>query len=242
MRNKSLVMIIAASTSVCGVSAAIATAAACRAKKDELTLAVGITLIFTVLMMILMPAFIKWTGMDTIIGAAWMGGTIDSTGAVVAAGSMLGPDAEKVAAIVKMIQNILIGLVAFGVALYWVTSVERDPAAARPSLMEVWYRMPKFIVGFVAASVLFSFVFIPLFGDKVVEERILGAVTTNARGWLFALAFVSIGLESNFRDLASQLVGGKPIWLYLTGQSFNLAFSLIAAWLAFGGIIFPQVF
>jgi len=103
MKNKHLAIIIASATSVCGVSAAIAAAAASRAKKEDLTLGVGMTLIFTVLMMFFMPLFIQYIGMNDILGAAWMGGTIDSTGAVVAAGSMLGPNAEKVAAVVKMI-------------------------------------------------------------------------------------------------------------------------------------------
>lgn len=68
MKNKALAMIIAAATSVCGVSAAIATAAAARAKKEDLTLAVGMTLIFTVLMMIFMPICIKAIGMHNILG------------------------------------------------------------------------------------------------------------------------------------------------------------------------------
>lgn len=87
MVSKPLVIIIAAATSVCGVSAAIAVAGATRAKKEELTLAVGMTLIFTVLMMIFMPMFIHAIGLGEILGGAWMGGTIDSTGAVVAAGA-----------------------------------------------------------------------------------------------------------------------------------------------------------
>jgi len=70
MKNKELAIIIAAATSVCGVSAAIATAAACRAKKEDLTLAVGMTLIFTVLMMIFMPMGIKLIGMNHILGGA----------------------------------------------------------------------------------------------------------------------------------------------------------------------------
>jgi uncharacterized membrane protein YadS len=176
--------------------------------------------------------------MNQIIGAAWMGGTIDSTGAVVAAGSMLGPQAEQIAAVVKMIQNILIGLLAFVVAVFWVTKVERDPNGPKPNAMEIWYRFPKFVVGFVGASVVFSFVLMPIMGDAVVEGRILNNMTKILRGWLFCLAFVSIGLESNFRDLAGQVVGGKPIWLYVTGQSFNLVLTLFAAWLAFGGILF----
>lgn len=238
--SKPLVIIIAAATSVCGVSAAIAAAASSKAKKEELTLAVGMTLIFTVAMMVLMPPFIKLIGLDTIVGAAWMGGTIDSTGAVVAAGAFLGAEAEKVAAVVKMIQNILIGVVAFFIALYWVTNVERTPGAPKPSAMEIWYRMPKFIVGFVAASLVFSFLLVPLMGMEAMENQCLKCVTKVCRGWLFCMAFVSIGLESNFKELASQLVGGKPIILYITGQSFNLVLTLIAAWLAFGGILFGR--
>lgn len=238
MASKTLVIVIAAATSVCGVSAAIATAAACKAKKDELTLAVGMTLIFTVLMMVFMPIGIKMLGMDKIVGAAWMGGTIDATGAVVAAGAMLGPEAEQVAAVVKMIQNILIGVVAFVVAIYWAFKVEQTADATKPSAMEIWYRFPKFIVGFIGASLLFSFVLIPIYGSQYIESDILSASTKTLRGWLFCLAFVSIGLESNFRDLGSQLVGGKPILLYICGQSFNLFLTLIAAYLAFGGILF----
>ena len=240
MTSKTLVIVIAAATSVCGVSAAIATAAACKAKKDELTLAVGMTLIFTVLMMIFMPVGIKLMGMDKIVGAAWMGGTIDATGAVVAAGSMLGAEAEKVAAVVKMIQNVLIGLVAFAVAVYWVMKVERSSDAIKPTPMEIWYRFPKFIVGFVGASLLFSFVLVPSYGQDFVDHNIIGTATKTIRSWLFCLAFVAIGLESNFRDLGSQMVGGKPILLYICGQSFNLFLTLIAAYLAFGGILFGK--
>lgn len=246
MVSKPLVMIIAAATSVCGVSAAIAVAAATRAKKDELTLGVGMTLIFTVLMMIFMPMFIDAVGIDDVIGGAWMGGTIDSTGAVVAAGAFLGPRAESVAAVVKMIQNILIGFVGFFVALFWITSVERQPDAPRPGLIEIWVRFPKFIVGFVAASVLFSFVFSPLFallfggnGVSLVESTVIRPVTNPLRGWFFCLAFVSIGLESNFVELAKQMEGGKPMLLYIIGQSFNLVLTLLMAYVAFV-LLFPN--
>ncbi len=246
MTSKALVIIVAAATSVCGVSAAIATAAAVKAKKDELTLAVGMTLIFTVLMMICMPPMIKAVAMGEQVGGAWMGGTIDATGAVVAAGALLGDNAEVVAAVVKMIQNILIGVVAFCVAVAWVTKVERDPHAPRPSAMEIWYRFPKFIVGFVAASLVFSFLLIPAFGGgqeglNAVEKNVIGAITTTCRGWLFCLAFVAIGLESNFRQLGRQIAGGKPIILYVVGQSFNLVLTLIAAYLAFGGWLFKAI-
>ena len=237
--SPSLVIVIAAATSVCGVSAAIAVAAAARAKKDELTLAVGMTLIFTVVMMIAMPIGIRAIGMDPAVGAAWIGGTIDATGAVVAAGAMLGEAAEQIAAVVKMIQNILIGVVAFLVAVYWVTSVDRDEASTQPAVIQIWTRFPKFILGFVAASLLFSFVLTPTMGEAAVTAIL--DVTSDFRGWFFCLAFVSIGLESNFRALAGQVQGGRPIQLYLVGQAFNLLLTLIAAYLAFGGILFERV-
>ena len=240
MANRALVIVIAAATSVCGVTAAIAAAAASRAKKEDLTLAIGISLIFTVGMMVGMPVLVKATGMDLEVGAAWLGGTIDATGAVVAAGAFLGKEAEKTAAIVKMVQNILIGVIAFGIALFWVTCVEIDPSRGRPSLNEIWIRVPKFILGFIGASLLFSFVLVPTLGIKVVEDEIIGQVTKNLRAWLFCMGFVSIGLESNFRELSEQLVGGKPIVLYLVGQTVNIVLTLIAAYLAFGGILFER--
>ena len=239
IKSRALVMVIAAATAVCGVSAAIATAAAVRAKKEELTLAVGMSLVFTVLMMVLMPLGIRAVGMDPIVGAAWIGGTLDATGAVVAAGAVLGEQAEQIAAIVKMIQNILIGLVAFLIAAFWVIRVESADATTRPKAMEIWHRFPKFILGFIAASLVFSFVLTPTLGGGRVGE-VLDA-TSDLRGWLFAIAFVSIGLESRFRELGQHVKGGGPIQLYLVGQAFNVVLTLLAAYLAFGGILFDRV-
>jgi uncharacterized integral membrane protein (TIGR00698 family) len=239
MTNRPFVMVVAAATSVCGVSAAIAAAAASKATKEDLTIGVGMSMIFTVLMMIFMPALVIAMGMNPQVGAAWLGGTIDATGAVVAAAAMLGEEAKNIAAVVKMIQNILIGVIAFAIALFWVTCVDRSDPNHRPSLAEVWTRLPKFILGFVAASLVFSFVLVPILGSpEAVEKQILKPMTVNVRSWLFCLAFVSIGLESNFKELAGQMVGGKPIVLYLVGQTFNLVLSLLAAYLAFGGYLF----
>ena len=231
--SPSLNMVISADMSVCGVSAAIATAAACKAKKEELSLAIGLSLSFTVVMMIVLPAIIKMLGMSQILGGAWMGGTIDATGAVVAAGEFLGPQALEVAAAVKMIQNILIGITAFGVAVYWVTCVEKKEGGEKPSVMEIWYRFPKFIIGFVLASVLFSILYSTMDGGDVIVTSMVKQSTKVMRGWFFCLAFVSIGLETNFRELAKYLKGGKPLILYLCGQTFNLLLTLAMAWLMF---------
>ncbi|MDN5348472.1 MAG: hypothetical protein PWP65_2037 [Clostridia bacterium] len=238
IESKEFALTLSAATSVCGVSAAIATGAACRAKKEEVSMAIGLSLLFTVIMLVLFPFIVKASGMDVDVGAAWIGGTIDSTGAVVAAGAMLGDRGLQIASVVKMIQNVLIGIIAFVVAVIWVWKVDRDPNAPRPSAMEIWIRFPKFVIGFVLASIIFSFIFVPGFGEKAV-----GAMTGSTkalRGWFFALAFVSIGLSSNFKEMAKYLKGGKPVWQYIIGQGFNVILTFIVAWIAFSGHYLPK--
>ena len=111
--NKPLVITLASATSVCGTSAAIATGAAAKAKKEDLSLAISISIIFTILMMVFEPMIIRACGMNQLMGGALIGGTVDSTGAVVLAGNALGEEAEQAAVLVKSIQNILIGFIPF---------------------------------------------------------------------------------------------------------------------------------
>ncbi len=242
MPSKTLNITISADMSVCGVSAAIATAAACRAKKEELTLAVGLSLVFTSIMMIVMPAVIKAVGMPFILGGAWMGGTIDATGAVAAAGAFLSEKALYVAATIKMIQNVLIGVIAFFVAIYWVAKVDRKQGQ-KVSIMEVWHRFPKFVIGFISASIIFSLLYQYLGSDTsyvVIDHGVLRGFTKDVRSWFFCLAFVSIGLGTDFRQLKSYFKGGKPLILYVFGQSLNLALTLIMAYIMFY-LVFPDI-
>ena len=240
--SKTLNMTVSADMSVCGVSAAIATASACRAKKEELTLAVGLSLVFTSIMMIVMPAVIKATGMPHVLGGAWMGGTIDATGAVAAAGAFLSDRALYVAATIKMIQNVLIGVIAFGVALYWCTKVDCVPGQKVP-LTEIWHRFPKFVLGFMGASVIFSLMYQSMGTDTayaLIDHGAIRGMSKIFRGWFFCLAFVSIGLATNFRELREQFKGGKPLILYVAGQSFNLCLTLLMAYIMFYKV-FPEI-
>jgi uncharacterized membrane protein YadS len=236
--SRSLNLTISADMSVCGVSAAIATAAACHAKKEELSLAIGISLAFTAIMMVVQPAFIKAVGMDPVVGGAWIGGTIDSTGAVGAAGQVLGDQGRFMAITIKMIQNMLIGVMAFAVAIYWTRVVDRKETSA-VGIGEVWKRFPKFIIGFIAASVVFTL--LGSSGGKWGESAMLvkDTLVKSTRDWLFSLAFVSIGLETNFRELASYLKGGKPVLLYVIGQTINLVLSLAMCWLMLK-VVYPD--
>ena len=240
--SKTLNITISADMSVCGVSAAIATAAACNAKKEELTLAIGLSMVFTSIMMIVMPAFINWVGMPEVLGGAWIGGTIDATGAVVAAGAFLGDKALNVAATIKMIQNVLIGIIAFGVAVYWAAKVENN-GENRVGISEIWLRFPKFILGFLGASVVFSILYSALskdFSYAFIDHGIIRGFTKDLRGWLFCLAFVSIGLSVNFKELKHHFSGGKPLILYLCGQTLNLILTLLMAYLMFY-VVFPEI-
>jgi uncharacterized membrane protein YadS len=242
MPSKTLNITISADMSVCGVSAAIATAAACKAKKEELTLAIGLSMVFTAVCMVGQPAIAKLTGMPEILAGAWMGGTIDSTGAVAAAGAFYGEKALYVAATIKMIQNVMIGVTAFGVALYWVTKVERQPGK-QVTLWEIWYRFPKFVIGFALASVIFSIIDQNVGKDAsavLIDQGVLRGFTRISREWFFALAFASIGLETNFKEFGVYFKGGKPVILYASGQSLDLSLTLFMAWLMFY-VVFPEI-
>ena len=240
--SKTLNITISSDMSVCGVSAAIATASACRAKKEELTLAVGLSLVFTAIMMVVMPIIIKAVGMPEVLGGAWMGGTIDSTGAVAAAGAFLGEKALYTAATIKMIQNILIGVVAFFVAIYWCAKVE-CVEGQKVKAIEIWHRFPKFVIGFIGASIIFSIIYGmmgPDVGYTIIDQGVLKGLTKNLRGWFFCLAFVSIGLATDFRELKSYFKGGKPLILYICGQSLNLTLTLVMAYIMFY-LVFPEI-
>jgi uncharacterized membrane protein YadS len=249
MQSKRLNATICSDMSVCGVSAAIAAASACKAKKEELTLAVGLSMVFTSIMMLVMPITIKAfipVDKQLILGGAWMGGTIDATGAVVAAGAFLGDKAMYVAATIKMIQNVLIGVIAFFIAVYFTTKVEVEETGHKVGALEVWFRFPKFVLGFIAASIIFS-AFYSIFnaqvsglGNAMIDQGIVKGMGDLFRTWFFSLSFVSIGLSTNFKELKEEIKGGKPFILYICGQSFNLCLTLVMAYIMFY-VVFPEL-
>lgn len=236
MTNKSFVITVATATSVCGTSAAIAVGAASKAKKTDLSLAVSISIIFTVLMMVFEPLILKVLGVSQLMGGALIGGTIDSTGAVTVAGTALGPEAQKAAVLVKSIQNILIGFIAFFVAIFFAKYVDSD-GISKVGASEIWYRLPKFILGFFFASLVASFIVKPLAGTAAVSA--INTVLDQYKNWAFVLAFTSIGLDTNFKEIILQMKGGKPLVLYVVGQLFNIALTFLVVWIALSGKFFP---
>lgn len=224
--------ILASGVSICGVSAAIATSGAVKGDPKKLSYVTSIVLICAVPMLVLEPIIAKGVGMADTVAGAWIGGTLDTSGSVVAAGALVSETAMKVGVIVKMSQNVLIGVAAFILSVIWTFRKSAAvPGGQRPSLMEIWYRFPKFVLGFIIASVVFSFLLSPATVSAVKGS--LGGLRTL---W-FALAFTSIGLETRFADLAS-LGGGKPALAFVIAQIGNIFWTLLLAWLLFGGVLF----
>lgn len=235
INNKPMVITMAAATSVCGTSAAIATGAASNCKKEDLSMVVSISIIFTVLLMVFEPMFIEWAGMSPIMGGSLIGGTVDSTGAVVVAGTALGGEAQTAAVLVKSIQNILIGFIAFFVALFFATHVNKENGQT-VGASEIWTRFPKFIIGFFVASLVASFIVLPACGSDSVSA--INKVLDQYKNWAFVLAFTSIGLDTNFKSIIQKMQGGQVLWLYVIGQVFNIILTFVAVWLLLSGAIF----
>ena len=223
--------ILGSAVSICGVSAAIAAGGAVQGDSKKVSHTISLVLLCAIPMLILQPLFAKWVGMSPAVTGAWLGGTIDTTGAVVAAGAIAGSEAMSVAVVVKMAQNVLIGFAAFFLAL-WFAFKGQAAGGEKPSLMEIWNRFPKFVLGFIVASIVFSFF--------MTEAQAKGVTGTTAalRGWWFTLAFLCIGLETKFSELIA-MGGGKPAFVFLTAQAFNIIWTLILSYLIFGGILFP---
>ena len=227
--DEDLRMMISSAVSICGVSAAIATAGAIKGDPKKLSYVISLVLVTAIPMMILLPYLANFFGLSQEVTGAWIGGTIDTTGAVVAAGSLVGDAAVKISTIVKFSQNVLLGLAAFAISIYW-TYTRKTPdgvQSTKPSLALLWERFPKFVLGFVAASLLFSFVLPP----ELAEET-QGGLRSIQTLW-FVLAFTSIGLETRFSDLFNA-DNKRPLYAFLIAQTFNIIITLVIASLLFG--------
>jgi uncharacterized membrane protein YadS len=158
------------------------------------------------------------------VAGAWIGGTIDTTGAVAAAGEMAGKEALGPAMIVKMSQNAFIGIAAFLLAIWF--SAKRAVKTELNMVKEVWGRFPKFILAFMAASILFS-----LFPGEISKPLI--SITKPVKVWLFTIAFVCVGLDTRFKELIT-MGAGRPALAFVMAQSFNILLTLIVASLLWG--------
>jgi uncharacterized integral membrane protein (TIGR00698 family) len=226
--DEELSMMISSAVSICGVSAAIATAGAIKGDPKKLSYVISLVLITAIPMMLLMPYAANSMDLSQEVSGAWLGGTIDTTGAVVASGTLIGDIALKISTIVKFSQNVLLGLAAFVISIYWTYSrkTPQGQEATKPSLRLLWDRFPKFVLGFIAASLLFSFII-----DKETVAAVKDSLKSIQSLW-FVLAFTSIGLETKFSEIINK-EQKRPLYAFLIAQVFNIMVTLVIAYLLF---------
>lgn len=219
---------LSSAVSICGVSAAIATCGVIKGDNKKLSYVVSLVLIIAIPMMYLLPWLAGLMKLSPEVAGAWIGGTIDTTGAVAAAGTLIDdPAAGQTAIIVKSSQNVLLGLAAFFISMMW--AYKGTNKETRPTASVIWDRFPKFVIGMILASLVFSFILSP------ETAKAVGKVTKGFQNTLFSIAFVCIGLETKLKDILGK-ENRVPLKVFLTAQTFNIFVTLLIAYIIFGVI------
>ena len=232
---------IASSVSICGVSAAIATCGTIRGNQKKLSYVISLVMVVAIPMLYIMPLLCDWIlpfifpnndMASQQVAGAWLGGTIDTTAAVAASGAILGDVAGDTAVIVKASQNVLLGVAAFAISLFW--SVRDTNSVMETKGTMIWHRFPKFVLGMVIASAVFSIWFK---GGVDIDGTIVKykAIAKNFQGIFFSIAFVCIGLETRFKEIFTK-ENTPSLKAFLTAQTFNIIFTFIVAVVIFGFI------
>ncbi|WP_285121487.1 YeiH family protein [Propionibacterium freudenreichii] len=222
--------LLSTAASICGVSAAIAAAGAVKAKKEHLAYTASLVILFALPSIFLLPWLAGVLGLSPAVTGAWIGGNIDTTAAVTAAGTLAGEGPLQIAAIVKSTQNALLGVAAIALTVYFTFKVERTEGSPRPTARVFWNRFPKFILGFLAASVAAT-----IYAGAVPAEVSKAAigVANNLRTWFLIFAFVSIGLEFNISSIKQ--AGWRPVAVFGSAFTVNLVVGLVLALLLWSG-------
>jgi uncharacterized membrane protein YadS len=221
--------VMSTAVSICGVSAAIAAAGSVLAKKEEITYITALVILTALPLMVIAPLLAGAMNLSEPVAGAWFGGNVDTTAAVVGAGTIYGEQAQKIASIVKQTQNALIGVVAFLLAFYFSTVVEGKKERPNPAV--IWQRFPKFVLGFIVASLLFTFGLLPAAG-KTADAATAGNAIGAMKDWAFCLAFVCMGLEVSLGDFKK--MGWSPVVVFLIVTVFNTVLALGVSYLIFG--------
>ncbi|MEV0454165.1 YeiH family protein [Catellatospora methionotrophica] len=228
--DEKLRALLSAAVSICGVSAAIAAAGAVRARREQLAYAASLVIIFALPSIFLLPWLADVLGLSPAVAGAWIGGNIDTTAAVTAAGAIAGEQTLQIATIVKATQNALIGIVAVALTAWFAFKVEKNADAPRPGLRQLWDRFPKFVLGFIAASAIGTWYVGTV---SAAEGKAHIAVINDLRTWFLILAFVSIGLQ--LRVSALREAGWRPVAVFGGATIANLAIGLGLASILFAG-------
>jgi uncharacterized membrane protein YadS len=242
--------VLGAGGAVCGVSAAIAIAAAVGARRQDAALTISIVVLWAIAMIFVLPFAAAAFGLSAGVGGAWIGTSEFADAAGLAAaqafgdfsahapGALPGAADQSVAAftLMKVVgRDIWIGLWAIGLSIAAVTWWDDTGIRGKPGVGEVWRRFPKFVIGFLLASIFVTLV-AQGSGHAAFGKSVTPALITpikNLRSWAFAFGFLSIGLTTRLRDLAG--VALRPFAAFTAGVAVNVVLGLLLSATVFGG-------
>ena len=222
--------------SVCGVSASIAVGGAVKADKDHLAISISLVTIWAIVMIFTLPILCKAMRLDLGVAGAWIGTSEFADAAGLAAAQAYGNLAGNVPGIegtsdqaifaftlMKVVgRDVWIGIWAFVLALIATTRWEKASSGGKPSAVQIWQRFPKFVLGFLLASLLVTAITqgydLQTFNSEVNPGLV--APIKDLRTWTFIFCFFSIGLTTRFRELATG--GMKPVVAFTAGVAVNV--------------------
>jgi uncharacterized integral membrane protein (TIGR00698 family) len=242
-----LAAVLGAGGAVCGVSASIAVAGAVRAKKEHPPIAISLVVIWAIVFVFVLPLISRALQLPAGVGGAWIGTSEFADAAGLAAAQSYGNLAtthvvagtadQAVAAytLIKVIgRDVWIGIWTFILALVSVTVWERNETTSKVQVGQIWWRFPKFVIGFLIASAVTALIVHGIsLGDytKIVKPALITPITS-LRTWAFTFSFLSIGLTTRFRELAS--AGIKPFLAFTAGVVVNIALGYFLSVVVFG--------
>jgi uncharacterized integral membrane protein (TIGR00698 family) len=224
-----LTTLLAVGSSVCGVSAIIATQGAIDADEEDSSTAIAAILALGALSLFTFPLIGHALHMSDRAYGLWAGLAVDNTAEATAAGALYSDAAGKFAVLAKTCRNALIGFVVLGYAIQWV----RKGLASRAASKQIdnkgaflWKKFPKFVLGFLAVSLLATLgassnPAIASLGFSKPQLVALG----NLSRWAFLLTFAGVGLRTNLKDLFKQ--GARPFVVGALGEVAIAAITLL---------------
>jgi uncharacterized integral membrane protein (TIGR00698 family) len=239
--DRRLAALLGVGGAVCGVSASMAIAASVRAKKEHLYATITLVVIWALIMVLLLPFLSRAMGLLPGVAGAWIGTSefADAAGFAAATtyGKMAGNEdaAIKSFTLMKVIgRDLWIGIWSVVFATIATFVWDKGKGGQAPDAREIWWRFPKFVLGFFAASILIS-----AYASSFLPADFAGAVRPNVllplvglRTWAFVFCFLSIGLTTRFRDLHA--VGWKAFWAFTIGVGVNVVLGYILSVIVFG--------
>jgi uncharacterized integral membrane protein (TIGR00698 family) len=231
---------LGAGGAVCGVSAAIAIAGAVGAKKEDASIAITVVIAWAIVMIFVLPFVAAALHLPAGVGGAWIGTSEFADAAGLAAaqtygdlashGAVAGNSDQAIFAftLMKVVgRDVWIGIWAFILAIVATTRWERAETGRKPEVAEIWWRFPKFVLGFVVASLIVTAISSAYsLGDfnKTVNPALVAPIK-DLRTWAFIFCFLSIGLTTRFRELAR--AGSKPFLAFTSGVAVNVVLGFV---------------